>query len=250
MYAIYSILLIFELAVAIPIFILLSFIKAPYGKFTSSGWGPKIKAPLGWFLMELPSVILPIWFFAVSGRTDQALFWIYICIWELHYIQRTFIYPGLMNKSSHKMPLLILLFSAVFNLINGSVNGFGIFILKETNSESILSINLIVGILIFIAGFILNLHSDAILRRLRRPGENGYKIPNKGMFRYICSPNYLGEIIEWLGWAVLTWSPAGAAFLVFTIANLAPRAAANLKWYKKTFPEYPENRKALIPFIF
>jgi len=36
---------------------------------------------------------------------------------------------------------------------------------------------------------------------------------------------------------------------LWTIANLAPRALANHKWYKETFPEYPSQRKALIPFF-
>jgi uncharacterized protein (DUF3820 family) len=35
----------------------------------------------------------------------------------------------------------------------------------------------IVGHLIFLLGMAANIHSDAILRGLRRPGETGYKIP-------------------------------------------------------------------------
>ena len=29
----------------------------------------------------------------------------------------------------------------------------------------------------FVAGMIINIHSDHILRNLRKPGETGYKIP-------------------------------------------------------------------------
>jgi hypothetical protein len=43
---------------------------------------------------------------------------------------------------------------------------------------------------------------------------------------------------------------AGFVFLVWTIANLAPRAIAHHKWYGETFPDYPPGRKALLPFIF
>jgi len=74
--------------------------------------------------------------------------------------------------------------------------------------------------------------------------------PHRGLFRYVSSPNYLGEIVEWIGWGVATWSLPGAAFALWTIANLTPRALANHKWYKKTFPQYPSKRKALVPFIF
>ncbi|MHB1274834.1 MAG: 3-oxo-5-alpha-steroid 4-dehydrogenase, partial [Candidatus Humimicrobiaceae bacterium] len=33
-------------------------------------------------------------------------------------------------------------------------------------------------------------------------------------------------------------------------ANLAPIAYSNHKWYKNRFSAYPEDRKALIPFIY
>jgi hypothetical protein len=57
-------------------------------------------------------------------------------------------------------------------------------------------------------------------------------------------------MIEWIGWAILTWSLPGFAFAVFTIANLAPRAIASHRWYLKTFSDYPKKRKAIIPFIY
>ena len=245
---IYPIILAAELIIAVPVFIFLFFIRAPYGKFTSNT-GLAVKPTLGWFLMELPAAALPLYFFIKSGIYDDPIVKCFIVVWELHYIQRTFIYPFLLNKGSHKMPLLILFFSIAFNTLNGSLNGYGIFILKDYGTASTASVNLYAGLLVFGAGFILNLYSDHVLRNLRAPGETGYKIPDKGMYKLICSPNYLGEILEWAGWAILTLSLAGAAFLIFTVANLTPRAIANLKWYRETFPDYPENRKALVPYI-
>lgn len=250
MSVLYQILLNIEFILAVPIFILLFFISAPYGKFIKSGWGPAMRAPLAWFLMELPVVALPVIFFFTAGRPHNLLTWTFIIIWEIHYVRRTFLYPALMNKSAQSVPFLIILFSAVFNLINGYTNGYGIYCLQDFGTVSLLSWNFIAGIIIFIGGFIITITSDHILHNLRAPGETGYKIPRKGLFRWVSSPHYLGEILEWTGWAILTWSPAGAAFLVFTIANLAPRAYSNLKWYREKFPDYPANRRALIPFIF
>ena len=63
-------------------------------------------------------------------------------------------------------------------------------------------------------------------------------------------PNYLGEIIEWAGFAIATWSLPGLAFALMTAANLVPRAGANWLWYRRTFPEYPPERKALIPRVW
>jgi hypothetical protein len=60
----------------------------------------------------------------------------------------------------------------------------------------------------------------------------------------------LGEILIWIGWAIATWSLAGLSFAAWTIANLLPRAKAHHEWYHKKFPEYPPERKALIPGIW
>ena len=57
-------------------------------------------------------------------------------------------------------------------------------------------------------------------------------------------------MIEWLGFAVMTFSIPGFVFFIWTVANLLPRAIATHKWYKEKFDDYPSKRKILIPFIF
>jgi protein-S-isoprenylcysteine O-methyltransferase Ste14 len=82
---------------------------------------------------------------------------------------------------------------------------------------------------------------------LRAPGEGGYRVPQGGGYRWVSSPNYLAEMIEWGGWALCTWSLAGLTFFLFTTANLLPRALANHRWYRQTFSDYPKERRAIIP---
>ena len=94
------------------------------------------------------------------------------------------------------------------------------------------------------------MHADNALLRLRKRGRTGYVVPQGGAYRYISCPNYLGEILEWTGWAVATWSLGGLAFCVFTAANLVPRARSNHRWYRENFPDYPPGRRALIPGVF
>jgi len=88
------------------------------------------------------------------------------------------------------------------------------------------------------------------LRTLRAPGERGYKIPHGGLYRFVSAPNYFGELVEWSGFALAAWSPAALVFVVWTAANLAPRAWANHRWYRRTFADYPTGRRALVPFLF
>jgi len=88
-----------------------------------------------------------------------------------------------------------------------------------------------------------------MLLNLRKPGETGYKVPRGWLYEYVTCPNYLGEIIEWLGFALATWSLPGLAFALYTAANVGPRAFAHHRWYRERFPDYPKHRKVLIPFL-
>jgi 3-oxo-5-alpha-steroid 4-dehydrogenase 1 len=103
---------------------------------------------------------------------------------------------------------------------------------------------------IWAAGWTVNLHSDALLRGLRRPGETGYRIPVGGAFEFVSAANYCGEIVEWAGFALACRSLPAAAFAAFTFANLAPRGAAHHAWYIKRFEDYPRRRRAVLPFVW
>ena len=76
---------------------------------------------------------------------------------------------------------------------------------------------------IFILGMTINIHSDKILLDISRE-KKGYQIPHGGFYKWISSPNYFGEMIEWIGWAIMTWSLSGFVFALWTIFNLLPRA--------------------------
>ena len=102
----------------------------------------------------------------------------------------------------------------------------------------------------FVSGFIINRWADRKLRGLRKAGETAYQIPFGGLYQYISCPNYLGEIVEWCGWALATWSLAGLTFAIWTIANLAPRARSNHRWYREHFSAYPPERRALVPGVW
>ena len=248
---VFTIILIVFSAVGLGTFVLLFFVPAPYGRHARKGWGPGIHPTLAWILMESPAPLLFLWFFLSTDRSLTTPLIAFLVIWELHYVHRTFIYP-FMIKNGRAVPLSIFVMSLAFNGINAFLQGTWLYRLAP---ESIYTAawltdpRFIIGIIIFIAGYVINKHSDIILRNLRKDG-NGYRIPHGGMYRFVSTPNYMGEIMEWIGFAVATWSPAAAVFAFWTIANLAPRAWSHHKWYRNYFDNYPEERKALVPFIW
>jgi len=236
--------------VGVGVFILLFFVSAPYGQHIRKGWGPNLNNKLGWFIMEIPTVVIYLIIYFLGERKTDVISMVFLFIWMLHYGQRTFIFPFLI-RAKQPMPVTIISFGMMFNGINTYLQARWIYSLSAPYPDDwIISPFFIAGLFIFILGFIINLHSDRIIRNLRKPGETEYRIPYGGMFRWVSSPTYLGEITEWAGWAVLTLSFPGLIFVFWTFANLVPRALSHHKWYLETFPDYPKNRKALIPFIY
>jgi steroid 5-alpha reductase family enzyme len=214
-------------------------------------WGPSINSRLGWVIMEAPAaLVFAICFvFGVNARTVPIL--VFLALWEAHYIHRAFIYPFTTRGDAKRMTLTVVIMGLFFNTVNAYLNGRYIFTFSSGYSNSwLLDTRFVVGVLLFVLGFIMNRQADNTLRQLRQPGESGYKIPYGDFYRWISCPNYFGEILIWVGWAVATWSLAGLAFAAWTAANLAPRARSNHAWYRKQFADYPASRKALIPKLW
>lgn len=236
--------------IAFLIFISLLKITAGYGQHISKKWGPTINDKIGWVIMEIPTVILYAIFYIIGDYQTKFMTLLFSGLWFMHYGYRTFIFPSLI-RGKRKMPITIILFGMIFNSANAYLQGQWINKFSEGYETSwIFTPMFNIGIFFFFTGFLMHIHSDYIIRNLRKPGETDFKIPYGGMFRYISCPSYLGEIIEWYGWAIMTWSLPGLVFAIWTTANLGPRARSNHKWYIKTFKYYPKNRNALIPFIY
>jgi protein-S-isoprenylcysteine O-methyltransferase Ste14 len=230
-------------------FVYLFFESAPYGRHIKEGWGIEIPARLGWVIMESPSVILMIIYALIVRDQLQIIHEVFLLIWLTHYIHRTFIYPFLIEMTNPKMPISIALSAFFFNLVNVSIQAFGIFYFTEYSENWISSSTFIIGLSIFLLGMYINIRSDYIIVAMKKRNGPGYHIPQTFLYKYLSAPNYFGEIIEWLGWAILTWSISGVVFFIWVIANLFPRAIAHHRWYKNKFDDYPKNRKAIIPGI-
>ena len=238
--------------IALIVFISLYFVKAGYGMFRNNNWGPAINNKLAWILMEAPVfiVMLTLWYYS-ERRLMPAILTMFL-IFQLHYFQRSFVFPFLL-KGNSKMPLAIMLMGIIFNILNGYMQGIWLFYLAPFDLYTIgwlYSPQFIIGTCIFFIGMIINLQSDHIIRNLRKPGDTNHYLPQKGLYRYVTSANYFGELLEWGGWAILTWSLSGLVFFWWTFANLVPRANAIWHRYKQEFGTEMGNRKRIFPFIY
>ncbi len=240
------------IAVAIFIFPVVIRIIAPYGRHTTVKLGILIDNRFGWILMELPALFVFAGFYLFGSGTHPVVTWVFFGMWVMHYVNRTLIFPFRLHTRGKKMPLAIVVMAIGFNLVNGFINGYYLGSLATASQYPVsyfYDLRFIGGIVLFWFGMMINWQSDNILIHLRKPGESGYVIPRKGFFQLVSCPNHFGEIVEWFGFALMTWSSPALAFAVWTLVNLMPRALHHHKWYKETFPDYPPERKALVPFI-
>ena len=238
--------------IALVVFISLYFVKAGYGMFRSSSWGMSINNRLAWILMESPVFIVMFVLWFGSERRFMAVPLVLFLLFQLHYFQRSFIFPFLI-KGNSKMPVAIMLMGVIFNILNGYMQGIWLFYLSPFDMYIVdwfTTPQFIIGICIFFLGMIINMNSDHIIRHLRQPGDTKHYLPAKGMYKYVTSANYFGELLEWGGWAILTWSLSGLVFFWWTFANLVPRANAIWHRYKDEFGDEVGNRKRVFPFIY
>lgn len=237
------------IALGIVVFFYLLRKNAPYGRHNRPGWGPTLDNRLGWFVMEFTVVVVFLTALLWEKIPESRLIWLFSGCFLFHYINRSIVFPLRLRTSGKRMPVLIALSAIVFNLVNGFLLGYYFARFAEYPADWWTDPRFLAGFALFWAGLAVNWRSDSILIRLRRPGATGYSIPRGGLFEKISCPNHFGEILEWGGFALMTWCLPAFAFFIWTTANLAPRALAHHRWYREQFADYPKARKALIPHL-
>ncbi len=242
----------FMLACALLVFFVFRKQNAPYGRYSTSAsiwWGPDIPARAAWFIQELPSFLWPLYtivFVPIESLVAKLL----LACFLLHYFQRTFIF-SLKIRGGKPTKLVVFLLAFAFCFVNGYLQTTYLakYFIYDNSINS--TIFIAVGISLFSIGMSINIHSDRILRRLREGQDRSHKVPHGGLFKHVSAANFFGEIVEWAGFALAQGcSLPSLAFAVFTFANIGPRAKQHHDDYLRRFPDYPKNRKAVIPFIW
>lgn len=258
-------------------------IDAPFGRFAPSNDNIFVVDGIkSWIVMELVS---PISFIAVLYRgpwaaslsamsTPQVIL---TSLYFIHYLNRAIISP-LRTPSRSKSHIAVPLSAVLFNIANGAL--MGTYLSSPTASAflegAFLRPSFWVGITLWACGFAGNILHDEVLLEIRRKskakgkrnenkiGKEHYAIPHGYLYRYISYPNYFCEWSEWFGYALAAAPFPALMPLTETLRTVHPpwlflwsevllmiaRAYKGHQWYHKNFPEYPKERKAVVPFIF
>jgi len=230
--------------------------KSCYAKLMDKLSAPAVPICISWWTMEQPAFITALCFLVFTLRTGAIAAhsgFVFLVIFMTHYFQRSFIYPCLTRGKSY--PALYWFLALVFCSVNGTLQSLDLLYgghFEGDDFAAAMSPRAIIGVFVFIFGMFTNIHSDYILRNLRKPGEMGYKIPKGGMFRFISGANLWGEVVEWLGFAIAAGTLGSIVFSVFCFVGIGARCIATHEWYLKKFPNnYPSlGRKRMIPLVW
>ncbi|KDQ55225.1 hypothetical protein JAAARDRAFT_159790 [Jaapia argillacea MUCL 33604] len=266
------------------------FINAPFGRFSPKRHSIFLVDGIrSWIVMELVSPILFTYSYLVSPLSPSSNSTppfdhpstLLATMFLGHYLNRALISP-LRTPNRSKSHIIVPLAAVIFNVINGSLMGT---YLSSPSAMSYLNFNqprFWIGVVMWAVGLAGNILHDEVLLNLRRKSklklkkdggqQNGvkeekphYSIPHGYLYNFISYPNYFCEWVEWLGFALAasplpTISSGPAAFFqtvsppwVFLIAEfctMLPRAYKGHRWYHEKFPDYPKDRKIVVPFLF
>ena len=227
-----------------------------FGRVGGQAIGAQIPARWGWFLMEMPALVtLPtIYLTGTRLAGDQSFppsWWVVgdllVGAWAAHYAHRTLLWPWLVQRKGSRMPAITCAAGFVFNIVNGLLFGWFLTGLADYPAGWLGDMRFVAGASTMAMGATVNIWGDYYLARLRNAAPGRAVLPTSGPYRLVSCPNLLGEMLEWAGFALMSWSLPGLSFAIWTWANLIPRALWRHQWYHRQFENYPRNRRAVIP---
>jgi len=174
--------------------------------------------------------------------------------WTAHYMKRIFETLYVHRFSHATMPLMNLFKNC------GYYWGFTAFIAYFMNHPlytppTFGKVQVIIGCIGFVVSEFGNYSIHAALRDLRPVGTKERKIPMPNanpftnMFNLVSCPNYTYEALAWFFFSVMTQCAPALIFTAVGLYQMSVWAIGKHKAYKKEFPNYPKNRRAIVPFV-
>ncbi len=217
-----------------------------YSKFNSSG---NLESKKGMFVIYFLPLATYLYFYLTSPFTPT-LYHQLVCLAVTAHFAKRCLEVLFLHSYSGKISIVTTIlitwaYSSIAYSIHESVDNFTKPEMLETN----MNLTLYIGFLIFLLGQGSNLYHHVLLSRLRSGDTKEYKIPNGGLFSIVNCPHYLSEIIGWIGIALMSKYLIVYGLVFIMSAYLFARSINTTRWYQEKIPNFPKDRKSILPFL-
>ena len=213
---------------------------------------PMIAFPAIWFILKkTPSLAKLIYPVSKTGVSEwQTLMAI---LFTLHFIKREFETIFIHRFGNDTMPVSNIFKNSGYYWLFAIWIAYATLHPLYTMPPNLNQRNLGVGL--FVIAELCNLKAHVDLRNLRPAGSRIRKVPNTLLFSLVSCPNYLCEILAWVGFTLASQSVAAGVFTLVGAAQMTQWALQKHKRYRREFDGvdgrelYPKGRKAIMPFL-
>jgi 3-oxo-5-alpha-steroid 4-dehydrogenase len=173
-------------------------LRLPYSKF---GTGVGFNSRAGLVLAYATPIFVYIALWIESGA-PQTLYHVLVLAAFLFHFVRRILEVLFVNSYSRPIPLCTIV--AIALLYGGAATSCAFFQVRTLGQPPSNPV-FILGVLVFALGELLNGYHHWLLARLRPPGVRTYGVPRGGLSGWVASPHYLGEILSFVGYAMISW---------------------------------------------
>ncbi len=217
-----------------------------YSKFNTKG---NLESKKGMFTIYFLPFLTYVYFYLTSSFVASLYHQLIFLAVTLHFAKRC-LEVLFLHRYSGKISILTTAlitwaYSSIAFSIHESVNG----ITKPDMLQGNSNIPLYFGFALFLLGQGSNFYHHILLTRLRSGESREYKIPTGGLFSYVNCPHYLSEIIGWIGIAIMSQYLIVYGLTFIMSAYLFGRSINTTRWYQEKIPNFPKERKSILPFI-
>jgi len=196
-------------------------------------------------LPELLSIAAFTFIFLTGNSAKTSVTWLFFFFWISHFgIKIIF---NTLNGHHYKTRSVNTKMFSVIVTVNALINGYYLgwlwpaYAVSWINHPAFLG-----GSILIILGFVIQISANI---GIATNEEIDKHVLNSGLHKIVFCPAYFGEILQWGGFAIITWSAPAAAAFCWMLPMLYMQATVQKHRYLHKFPELPMARKALVPYI-
>lgn len=175
--------------------------------------------------------------------------WLTLGMFVLHFVKREAETIWVHRFSANSMPARNLFKNcAYYWVVAGLLCAAVVYAPSPAAAPRLLTMADAAGLALFVFGEAANASVHRALASLRSPGGTERGIPRCIGSDLVTCPNYMFEVISWLGVLVVSRSWAVAVFLAIGVAQMYRWALGKEAAYRKEFgPRYKKKRYVLLP---